>query len=175
MPVVTPPEDVIKICSVGRLARAKGFDIAISAHKILLDKGYNLFWMICGDGDDRESLLKSVKENNLESKFVLLGNQKNPYKHIAAADIYVQPSRTESYCITLAEARVLKKPIVTTNFPCAYEHITDGHNGFICEMTPESIADAIEKLINSPELREQFSKNTAPVDSDNIRLKQLFE
>ena len=91
------------------------------------------------------------------------------------ADIYVQPSRTESYCITLAEARALKKPIVTTNFPCASEHVIHEHNGFICEMTPESIADAIEKLILSPELREKFSNNTTPVDSDYTKLKQLFE
>ena len=171
---VTRTEKEILICSVGRLNYIKGFDMAISAHKLLKDRGYYLKWMLCGSGDEINNLKIDIQNNGLVNEFILLGNQKNPYKYINAADIYVQPSRTESYCITLAEARVLKKPIVTTNFPCACEHVIDGHNGFICEMTPESIADAIEKLILSPELREKFSQNTTPVDSDYSKLKELF-
>ncbi len=167
--------DGITLCSVGRLAYDKGFDMAISAHKLLKNKGYNVKWLLCGDGDCRKALEISIKENRLENEFILLGNQKNPYKYINAADIYVQTSRTESYCLTLAEARALKKPIVTTNFACSDEHITDSHNGFICRMNAESIADAIEKLIKSPDLREKFSNNTTPIDDNNLKLKQLFE
>lgn len=167
--------DEITVCSVGRISKDKGFDLAVQTHALLRDKGYNLKWLICGDGDYETPVKSLIEENDLNKSFILLGNQKNPYKYMNAADIYVQPSRTESYCITLAEARALKKPIVTTNFPCASEHVIHDHNGFICEMTPESIADAIEKLILSPELREKFSNNTTPVDSDHTKLKQLFE
>ena len=163
------------ICSVGRLHPDKGFDIAVSACKFLKERGYKIGWYICGEGLQRESLNALIVEKHLENEFILLGNKLNPYFYIAKTDIYVQPSRTESYCLTLAEARALKKPIVTTNFPCASEHVVDGHNGFICEMTPESIADAIEKMILSPELRDKFSENTTPVDIDNTKLKQLFE
>ena len=163
------------LCSVGRISKDKGFDLAVRAHALLRKKGHKLKWLICGDGDYKSSIKSLTEENDLNNDFILLGNQKNPYKYIRSSDIYVQPSRTESYCITLAEARALKKPIVTTNFPCASEHIIHEHNGFICEMTPESIADAIEKLILSPELREKFSNNTTPVDSDHTKLKQLFE
>lgn len=163
------------LCSVGRISKDKGFDLAVRAHALLRKKGHKLKWLICGDGDYKSSIKSLIEENDLNNDFILLGNQKNPYKYIRSSDIYVQPSRTESYCITLAEARALKKPIVTTNFPCASEHVIHEHNGFICEMTPESIADAIEKLILSPELREKFSNNTTPVDSDHTKLKQLFE
>ena len=165
----------ITLCSVGRLSKDKGFDLAIQAHRILENNGIEAKWLVCGDGDYKNQLTSAIAENGREDKFLLLGNKKNPHPYIKLADIYVQPSRTESYCLTLAEARTLRKPIVTTNFPCAYEHITNGHNGFICEMTPESIADAIEKLILSPELRDKFSENTTPVDSDHSKLIQLFE
>ena len=165
----------MSLCSVGRISNDKGFDLAVQAHALLRNKGYKIKWLICGDGDYKGHIQALIAENNLSDDFILLGNQKNPYKYIRSTDIYVQPSRTESYCITLAEARALKKPIVTTNFPCASEHVIHEHNGFICEMTPESIADAIEKLILSPELREKFSNNTTPVDSDHTKLKQLFE
>ena len=165
----------VKICSVGRLHIEKGFDYAIEACNRLTKQGYNIRWHVCGEGIARNRLETLINNYGISENFILLGNQANPYKYINASDIYVQPSRTESYCITLAEARALKKPIVTTNFPCASEHVIHEHNGFICEMTPESIADAIEKLILSPELREKFSNNTTPVDSDYTKLKQLFE
>ena len=168
-------EKDIQICSVGRLSEAKNFELAINSCKILVDKGYHIKWYVCGDGSLRNSLETNVKTKKLERSFVFLGNQNNPYPYICASQIYVQTSRIESYCITLAEARALKKPIVTTNFPCASEHIIHKHNGFICEMTPESIADSIEKLILSPELREKFSNNTTPIDSDYTKLTQLFE
>ena len=171
----TSSQGKITICSIGRLSHEKGFDLAVNAHRILKDRGHDINWLVCGDGDHRSAVEKLIHENNLEAQFTLLGSQKNPYQYINTADIYVQPSLTESYCLALAEARALKKPIVTTNFPCASEHVIHEHNGFICEMTPESIADAIEKLILSPELREKFSNNTTPVDSDHTKLKQLFE
>ena len=172
---LTKDEKELFICSVGRLNHVKGFDLAISAHKMLKDKGYRIKWMICGSGEEIDNLKSAIQDNGLENEFILLGNQKNPYKYMGSSDIYVQTSRSESYCLTLAEARALKKPIVTTNFPAAYEHITDGHNGFIIKMEPAAIASAIEKLILSPELRKQFSENVKPIDSDYADLKKLFE
>ena len=173
--VDTNIDNKLAICSVGRLTYDKGIDISICAHKLLKDNGYNVKWLVCGEGDYRSALEENIKESGLENDFILLGNQKNPYKYMNAADIYVQTSRTESYCLTLAEARVLKKPIVTTNIPTATEHVTNGYNGYICDMDAESVANAIEQLINSPELRQKFSENTNPIDCDNSALKKLFE
>lgn len=39
-------------------------------------------------------------------------------------DVYVESSRHEGYCITLPEDKVLKKPIVTTNFTGANEQMS---------------------------------------------------
>ena len=45
---------------------------------------------------------------NLNNNIILLGNKNNPYPFFKDCDIYVQPSRHEGYCITLAEARIFK-------------------------------------------------------------------
>ncbi len=160
----------IKLCTVGRLDKAKGYDLAIKSCKILKDKGHDILWYVCGEGHDRQKLSELIKENNLTEDFILLGNQPNPYKYINSANIYVQTSIYESYCITLAEAKILKKPIVTTNFPCAYEHITDGENGLVCNMDENSIALSIEKLINGYKLNLEDNKHAI----DNEKLINLF-
>lgn len=160
----------IKLCTVGRLDKAKGYDLAIKSCKILKNKGYDVLWYVCGEGQEREKLTTLIKENNLTEDFILLGNKHNPYKYISSADVYVQTSLNESYCITLAEAKILNKPIVTTNFSCAYEHITDGVNGLVCEMNENDIALTIEKLINGYKLN---LKNVSHA-IDNEKLINLF-
>jgi glycosyltransferase involved in cell wall biosynthesis len=57
--------NVIKIVSVGRLAKQKAFDLAINACKILVQKGYNIEWLIVGEGAERKYLEELIKKNNL--------------------------------------------------------------------------------------------------------------
>lgn len=151
--------DGYRILSVGRLHYQKGFDIAIKACKILIDKGYDIKWYILGQGEEKENLDNLIKQNNLEENFILLGAFSNPYPFFRECDIYVQASRAEAYCLTLAEAKIFNKPIVTTVFSGTYEQIKDNETGIIVETNPKSIADGIEKLLKSNELRKKISLN----------------
>ena len=148
-----------RILSVGRLVYLKGFDIAIKTCKILVDKGYDINWYIVGDGYEKEKLSSLIKENNLEKNFILLGEKENPYPFFKECDIYVQSSRSEGYCLTLAEAKIFNKPIVTTVFPGTYEQIKDNETGIIVETTPECIASGVQKLLDNKELREKLINN----------------
>lgn len=148
-----------RILSVGRLIYLKGFDIAIKACKILIDKGYDFKWYVVGNGPERKKLMNLIKENNLENNFVLLGEKENPYPFFKDCDIYVQTSRSETYCLTLSEAKILNKPIVTTIFSGTYEQIKDKETGVVVETTPEGIAAGVQQLLDNKELREKLINN----------------
>lgn len=149
----------INILSVGRLAASKGFALAIEACKILKGKGYPIHWYIVGEGTERSSLEKQIANNNLEKSFSLVGAETNPYPYMKACDIYVQTSLFEGLGLTVIEAAILQKPIVCTNFPTAYGILKDGETGLIAEMTAESIAENIERLINDVELKNKLIAN----------------
>lgn len=146
----------IRILSVGRLTEAKAFHLAIDAAKILKNKGYEFRWYIIGFGSLENQLRSQILENGLEDTFILLGSQSNPYPFFKECDIYVQTSIFEGSCITIEEAMALFKPIVTTDFPAAYEKVTDGKNGLITHMNAESIASGVERLLVCPDLRTEF-------------------
>ena len=76
-----------------------------------------------------------------------------------ACDIYVQTSLFEGLGLTVIEASILRKPIVCTNFPTAFGILKDGETGLIAEMTAESIAENIERLINDVELKNKLIAN----------------
>ena len=147
------------ILSVGRLHYQKGFDMAIKACKNLIDKNYDIKWYIIGEGEERENIIKLVKENHLEDRFILLGLKSNPYPYIKQADIYVQPSRYEGKSIALDEAKILNKPIIVTNYTTAKDQVNHGIDGLIVDMDQESISDGIERLIKDKKLKESLCNN----------------
>lgn len=132
-----------RILTVGRITSEKGHDIAIKALKILIDKGYNVKWYFVGDGKNRQNCELLSRKLKIENHVVFLGVEKNPYGYMRDCDIYVQPSRHEGYCITLAEARIFTSPIVATNFVGAKEQLANRANGIVIGFSEEDIATGI--------------------------------
>lgn len=147
-----------KIVTVGRLSEEKGQDLAVKVLALLRNSGHEVRWYCIGEGNYRERLEALIKDYKLENDFILLGSSTNPYPYIAKADIYVQTSRHEGFCLTLAEAKCLSKPIVTTNFIGAYEQIQDSLNGFIVSINDEEIYKKVKYLLEHPEVRRNFQE-----------------
>ncbi|MGL4973497.1 MAG: glycosyltransferase, partial [Culicoidibacterales bacterium] len=139
----------VRIVTVGRLSHEKGQDLIMPVVAKLKRDGYNIRWYVIGEGNLRSTCEALIAQYNIETECILLGSQKNPYPYMKQADLYVQTSRHEGYCITLAEAKALQKPIVTTNFTGASEHVTDETIGLICEQTSESLVATIEKTLKN--------------------------
>lgn len=166
----------IKIITVGRLSKEKGQDLAIKALAKLKKDRYDVKWYCIGEGNSRREFEQLIKEYNLENNFLLLGSTSNPYPYIKNADIYVQTSRHEGYCLTLAEAKALNKPIVTTDFIGAYEQIKNNENGIIVSCNENDLADAIRKLIDEKEICSKFSNKLREekIDTTN-EIKKLLD
>ncbi len=139
--------ETIHLVSIGRLDAVKGYDWAIQACKILIEKGYTIQWNVIGEGNYRSSMELQIKELQLDNHFLLWGEKLNPYPYFKFASIFVQCSRFEGRSSTVIEAKILHKPIVITNFETASELIQSGENGLIVSQSPEAIAEGIEKMI----------------------------
>ena len=147
------------LLTVGRFSQQKGYDMAVEAAKILSDKGYSFKWFAIGKGDMMQQIADSIKELNLENKFIILGERTNPYPYIRNCDIYVQPSYFEGKSIAVDEAKIFAKPIVCTKFPTVYDQLSDGQTALLAEINAGSIAEKIETLLNSEELCKSLSEN----------------
>ncbi|MGL5087627.1 MAG: glycosyltransferase, partial [Clostridium sp.] len=139
--------DGIRILTVGRLSKEKGQDMTIAVLAKLKADGYKVKWYCVGDGNARAYYEKLIKEYKLEEDYILLGSKINPYPFMKECDIYVQSSRHEGYCITLAEAKIFNNPIVTTNFTGAREQIVNNETGLIAKVEEEGLYIKIKNLI----------------------------
>lgn len=149
----------IRILTVGRLSGEKGQAMTIPILYKLKEEGYNIRWYCLGDGPLRDKYTDLIKKYNIEKDFILLGNKINPYPYFNECDIYVQPSKFEGYCITLAEARMFNKPIVTTSFSGAKEQLKDKYTGLIVEYNENEIYKSVKKLLDDKELRQNLIDN----------------
>src|SRR5690606_10927099 len=80
-----------------------------------------------------------------------LGTSDEVDKVIASADCVVLPSYREGTPKTLLEAAAMGKPIITTNVPGCKDTVSNGRNGYICEVrNAGSLADAMRNMPQLP-------------------------
>lgn len=158
---MNPVGDALSIVTVGRLTKPKNHLLALDAAHILKENGLDFVWYFVGEGEMRTAIEQRIADLGLADNVILLGLKENPYPYMAKADVYVQTSAFEGFGMTIAEAKMLHRPVVSTNFDVIHDQIVDHQNGLIADMTPHNVAEKILELIADEELRGSISKSLA--------------
>lgn len=149
-----------RLLTVGRISKEKGQDLAIETLKKLLDNGIDAKLYLIGDGAYRKYCEELVKQLNIMEKVIFLGTKINPYPYMKECDIYIQPSRYEGYCITLAEALTFDKPIVATKFTGALEQLKDNKISNIVGFSSNEIYIGVKKILKEVRDEKRIIKYT---------------
>lgn len=157
----------INMVYVGRLVKLKGIDMLIKALSELKDR-YEFRLIIVGDGTERLELEELVKTCGLQKKVSFVGYSLDPYKYYCSSVIFVYPSQTEIFGISIVEAMAFKNICVANAVGGIPELITDNQNGYLnSENTVEglkmAIIHAIEATLNENTYKKlcENSQNTA--------------
>ena len=133
---------------VGRLSETnKKISRLIKACKILKDNNYKFRTIIVGDGKDREKYQSMVKDLELNSEIIFLGEKKNPYPYFKLSDCLVLTSEHEGFALVNIEAMILELPIITTCIADSKEMI-DKKYGYVTEKNEEAIAECMKRIID---------------------------
>lgn len=137
-----------RLLTVGRISVEKGQRESVQALRLLIDTGADVKWYFVGEGKDMAYCRELADRLSVSDHLCFLGLEANPYGFMRDCDIYVQPSRHEGFCITLAEALCFDKPIVATRFAGATEQLEGRSNSIVTGFTSREIADGILRLIS---------------------------
>lgn len=160
----------VKVVTVGRLEEAKGYDVMLEAIKIFRENHEDFELLIVGEGTMYNKINNYIKTHNLQKNIKLIGATSNPYAYINQADVYIQTSKYEGYGIAIAEARILGKPVLLTNFNCAHLHVVN-ENGLIVENTPNNVAIGLNRIINN---YDYYKKNAKELNEDFINTDEVL-
>ena len=169
IPVSTPPSPKLlnadprratKLLLVSNLVIEKGIFVLLNACELLKNKGHNCECHFVGDYAEisKVDFLNKIADMGLAKNVFAYGKKYNQEKldFYRQADIFVFPTyyRNETFGLVNLEAMQFNLPIISTNIGGIPDVINDGETGLIVRaQDPTDLADKIEILINSPELR----------------------
>src|SRR3954469_13624089 len=90
--------------------------------------------LLVGDGPEMTIVCKLVKQLSLEERVIFLGKQENLEELYSISDLMLLLSEKESFGLVALEAMACGVPCIGTNVGGIPEVITDGENGFICDL-----------------------------------------
>lgn len=162
------------IISVGRLSEVKQFDKIPSIVKSMGNEIANkICWYIIGAGSQKEYIEKEIRLYHLEDTVIMLGAKDNPYPYFKSADLYVCTSDSESFSYTIFESKILHTPVLSNNFPVAYE-VLDKNCGWVCPIDemPSLLSDIINDNMG---IYSQVIKSIKNYNYDNKNIIKIVE
>lgn len=170
-------EEGIVVVFLGSVIERKGADLLLEAWLLLEKRFPSARLIFVGPYGERETMVASStrtehstflgrfrsllgKLNNRDS-VVLPGTVDNPQDYLRSADIFVLPSHLEGMGGVIPEAMACELPCILTKFDGFPEHEfgAPSQEFIFSDFSPESLADAITKLIVSPDERTRIGKN----------------
>jgi len=124
-------EDAYVIGFVGRLTRVKKIHTFIHIADHLKKSFSNLKIIMVGDGDEKESFVQQIIENNLDQYFIVEGFVLNVSSYYPLFDVFVLPSATEALSLSLIEAGAEGIPSIAYDVGGNSEIIIDGITGYL--------------------------------------------
>ena len=146
------PGDKLLILSAGELIERKNHEVIIKA--LAKVNNPNVYYAIAGKGPLRDELAELAKELGLAERVIFLGFRTDVFELYHAADISAFPSKIEGLGLAGVEAMAAGVPLVSSNVHGILDYVIDGKTGYaVAPDNVDGFADAIKKLVESPELR----------------------
>lgn len=162
------PTETIKIISVGKLSPQKGHIYLIKAIKLLKDLPVEVKIFGAEFDDYRHTLRKALDETGLKN-ISIMGPTSNVKEELNKADLFIAPSLWEGMPLAQMEALMMGVPLIASDIDPHKEllaMVCDDYPLITKTKDPESIAEAIRRVINSKNLYEELSKKS--IEASNL-------
>lgn len=132
--------NALKIINIARFSVEKGLDRLIEAFKKFNIKNPNSYLIIIGGhGNLYQDILSIANEIN---NIVIIKSMKNPMPILKKCDLFVLSSFYEGLPMTIMEALILNKPVISTDIPSVRKFLGEGY-GFLVDNSEEGILQGL--------------------------------
>ena len=149
----------IRLIHVGRFTEQKNHKTIVDATVLLHKKYQNIELSFWGTGELKNEIESYIAKNSADGYIFIKGTTDAVNDKLRESDIFLLPSVYEGVPITVIEAMATGIPMVTTPVGGIPDMVSDNVDVLFAQNTPESIAQRIEELILSEDLRNKLSKN----------------
>ncbi len=166
------PENKTIILTIANFNYIKGLDVAVDSISLLKDftiKNDIELWIIGQPQKDIQELAVYAKKRGVSNYVKMIGIKNDVSTFICAADIYIQPSRSEGLPLGIMEAMSYGLPIVASNVGGIPEAIIHANSGLLVSPeSPAELAASLKLVITNKEIKMELGNNA------QIRQRKLF-
>jgi N-acetyl-alpha-D-glucosaminyl L-malate synthase BshA len=131
--------------------------------------------MMIGDGPERSVAEAHARELNIFEHIIFLGKQENVYLLLSMSDLFLMPSRLESFGLAALEAMSCGVPCITSNAGGLPELIKDGISGFTAEVGDvEKMAEISIRILQDDAFRKDLSQKTRHYALDRFNVSKII-
>jgi len=144
---------------VGSIFPYHGVDLLIEAFS-QIEVSTDARLLIVGDGEALPELKAKARSLGMLDRCIFTGSvpHRQVYPLIEAMDICCMPdSNWYGSPVKIFEYGLMKKPVIAPDLGPLRDVITDGENGLLVKPTVRALKQAIEKLIENPDIREKIA------------------
>ncbi|MFQ5977132.1 MAG: glycosyltransferase family 4 protein [Candidatus Heimdallarchaeota archaeon] len=148
------------ILFAGRMTKVKGIEYLLKAFS-LIRKKIDAELLIAGDGPDRERLVRMASSLGIAGHTKFLGNlnQRVLFSKCREASVFVLPSTSEGFPISIIEAWACSCPVVATTVGDLSRLVVPGENGYLVPpKNPQELARSISKALDSPDHAHEMGR-----------------
>jgi glycosyltransferase involved in cell wall biosynthesis len=162
---------MLQCAFIGRVTQIKRADRFLDVVINIEKRGLDIEFFMAGDGELLGNCRTRIAAGNLPIQ--VLGWQSNVEKLLSAADIVVLTSDNEGTPLSLIQAGMAGLPVVSTRVGSVPEVVLDGVTGIITSLDIQEIADALEKLAKSSDLRSRMGAAAKEFTLSNFGVERL--
>lgn len=142
--------------TAARFEWVKGWEFALRAVALLIERGYDLHYYIAGDGELRDLVLFTVEQLGIRERVHLLGWQSPTQVRdwMQRADVYLLASVEEAFNNSVLQAQACGLPVVCSDAGGLSENIANGETGLLFHRRDAwDMAEKVETVLSDAELR----------------------
>jgi glycosyltransferase involved in cell wall biosynthesis len=145
---------------LGRLNFKKGLDLLIPAFAQVLEQGRDLHLVLAGPQDDemRPKLAAMIEKYDIADRVTFPGyiDGRQKLAALADADMFVLPSYSENFAVSVAEAMFCRLPVIVTDRVNICGDVSRANAGRVITPNVEELAAAIAELAGDENLRQSL-------------------
>lgn len=163
---------------LGRLHVNKGLDILIRAFSRIIEKHPDARLLLVGPDENgyKDQIIELVREENITEKVIftglLIGEKKQ--SALSGADLFILPSYSEGFSISILEAMASGLPVIITK-PCNFPEVEEQNAGIVINPDVSELEGAMSKLLVSMEIRRKMGENGQKLVMDKYNWEAISD